>query len=341
MQNTDNVTFDASDVLVYLYKKRIPVLLITAIGAIASIVVSLVITPKFKASVVMFPASTGSLSKALLSDIPTRNDIYRLGEEEDAEQLLQILQSEQIKGRIIQKYNLFEHYKISKQGAFPLTAVNKEYQSNVTFRKTRFQSVEVTVMDTDPVTAAAMANDITDLVDTIYNQMVNQRATEALLMVEKEYKSFGDSIKAIENELLLIKQNGLLDHEAESKSYSEAYAQGLANGTLNDSKKAAFQKKFDIMAKYGARYQFLSNLLKEQGEKYATMAQHYAEARINANQTIPHKFVLNRAWPPEKKAYPVRWLIVVLSTISSFLFAIVWLLLTDLFIKVRQKAKQH
>jgi len=31
---------------------------------------------------------------------------------------------------------------------------------------------------------------------------------------------------------------------------------------------------------------------------------------------------VNRAWPSEKKAYPIRWLIVVVSTISAFIFGV-------------------
>ena len=47
-----------------------------------------------------------------------------------------------------------------------------------------------------------------------------------------------------------------------------------------------------------------------------------AELKVDMNQNVSHKFTVNRAWPSEKKAYPIRWLIVVVSTMSAFIFGV-------------------
>jgi uncharacterized protein involved in exopolysaccharide biosynthesis len=44
---------------------------------------------------------------------------------------------------------------------------------------------------------------------------------------------------------------------------------------------------------------------------------------------LSHKFIVEKAYPAEKKAYPIRWLIVVLSTFSAVLLAIVGILVKN------------
>src|SRR3954468_21201026 len=71
------------------------------------------ITPKFKSSVIFFPSATNSISKAILDDNSSeKQDILAYGEEEQAEQMLQILNSDEIRSRIISKYDLMKHYDI-------------------------------------------------------------------------------------------------------------------------------------------------------------------------------------------------------------------------------------
>jgi uncharacterized protein involved in exopolysaccharide biosynthesis len=46
-------------------------------------------------------------------------------------------------------------------------------------------------------------------------------------------------------------------------------------------------------------------------------------------QVLPQKFVVSNAYPAEKKSYPVRWIIVVVSTMTSVLMAIIAILLIE------------
>jgi capsular polysaccharide biosynthesis protein len=176
----ENNPYSNIDLLKFLIKNFKPIILITVLGAIASIIISLVITPKFKSSVVIFPASTSSVSKALLTDMSRApKDILKFGEEEETEQLLQILQSDEIKARIIQKYDLMSHYEIDKDAKFAKTKLLKEYIDNISSRKTEFQAVEIKVLDRNPETAAAIANDIAAIVDTVYNKNTKRKGLKS------------------------------------------------------------------------------------------------------------------------------------------------------------------
>jgi len=44
---------------------------------------------------------------------------------------------------------------------------------------------------------------------------------------------------------------------------------------------------------------------------------------------LSHKFIVEKAYPADKKTYPIRWLIVILSTFSSILLAIAVILINN------------
>ncbi|MGI8893904.1 MAG: Wzz/FepE/Etk N-terminal domain-containing protein, partial [Bacteroidia bacterium] len=96
-----------TDLLVYLYKWRKPLLLVTISGIILSAIFSssLFIDPKYKAKIVMYPTKTYSISKSVLGE-KYSPDILQFGEEVQAEQLMQIINSDAVKNRIISKYDL-------------------------------------------------------------------------------------------------------------------------------------------------------------------------------------------------------------------------------------------
>ncbi len=289
-----NSEFSNIDLVKFFIQNFKKIIIFTVIVAIASIVVAMLITPKFKSSAIIFPSSTSSISKDLLTDISRASkNILRFGNEEEAEQLLQILQSESIKTRIINKYDLMKHYEIESDSEYPKTELMNEYNKNITTRKTQYQAVEITVVDTDPQYAADIANDITKYIDTIYNEIQKERAQKALTMIKEVYeeqkiyvKYLSDSIKKVSNkneaELLL------LNSEEEIKKLS---------------------------------------LLKAK----------YTEAKVDANSSLSHKYIVNKAMVSEKKSYPVRWLIVSLSTISGFIFIFFLLLIIEKFKAIKQE----
>ena len=105
--------FSSGNLLVFIYRYRKILIAVSLAAAIISSVVSLLIEEKYKSTVIMFPTTTNSISKALIADnFGGKDDVLELGEEEQAEQLLQILNSDEIRNRIVEKYDLMQHYEI-------------------------------------------------------------------------------------------------------------------------------------------------------------------------------------------------------------------------------------
>jgi len=325
-QNTQ-YRFDSVDLILYLWKRRLPLIIITALAAVVSIVVALTIQEKYKSEVILFPAASSSVSHDLLAMNIAEKNILKLGEDEEVEQLLQVLNSDDIRAKIIEKYDLMNHYDIDSNQKYPLTALHKEFSENISFTPTKFMSVRVAVLDKDPQMAADIANDITALVDTTMNNMQRERAQDALKLVEKEYFTLRDQIQEMEDSLAVIRSYGVVDYESQTEVLTDAYAQAIVAGKNNAADK--LQKKLDIIAKYGGAYVSIRDYLEFEKKHLSELKSKYAEALVDATQSLPTKFVVNKAFPAEKKSYPVRWLIVVASTISAFIFAVLLLVVFD------------
>lgn len=325
MQNQEDQAykrnFDSSNLLFFLYRYRTPLIIICVAAALLSAVVSLMIQEKYLSSVILFPAASNSISKSLMTeDVSGKQDINAFGEEEEAEQILQILNSDEISGTIREKYQLMRHYDIDPGDQYALTETVKQYEDNVTFKRTEFNSVRIDVMDHSPDTAALIANEIAALLDTVRTRMQHDRATQGLRIIEREYNEMLEYMDGIDDSLTAIRRRGITDFEVEVEQLTKAYYDALARGGNANVKQ--LEEKLAIFAEYGSAYLSLTETREFEREQLALLRAKYVETKADANESLTTKFVVNKAWASEKKAYPIRWLIVLVSTISAFLLSI-------------------
>ncbi len=338
--NPNQRVFDSSNLVVYVYEKRKPLLIVTLVAIILAGVFSApyFIPPLYKSTVTVFPTTTNSLSKALLpQQFSSRGqDILEFGEEEQAEQLLQILNSDEIRSSIIEKYNLRQHYNIDS-GAFSRTELYDTYNSNISFRRTEFMSVEINVLDTEPDTAALIANDISFLLDDVKNRIQKDRAEKGLRIIETEYLALKEEIKAYDNRLTELRYRGVHDYETQSAVLNEQ----LATAFIEDKSGRAvdlIEDRLDTLAKYGGSYVTLRDELKYLNEEQVKLKTKYDQAKVDVSETLPASFKVNTAFPAEKKSHPTRWLIVAVAAISAFTFTLILLLVADTVKKSKIKA---
>ena len=132
-----NLQEERMGLIQFIWKSKKPILIITAIAAIASIVVSFLITPLYLSSAIVFPAASSNVSFDAQRNVKAA--AMDFGEEEQAEQLVQILQSSRIKDRIVKKYDLLADYEISENDPNKYYKLNKAYYGNFSFNRTRFE----------------------------------------------------------------------------------------------------------------------------------------------------------------------------------------------------------
>ncbi|MCB0402320.1 MAG: hypothetical protein KDD41_09575 [Flavobacteriales bacterium] len=316
---------NSENLIVFFYRWRKPLIIVTALAAVTSIVVSLLIQNKFKSTVVLFPTTTSSISKALISESNTgKEDVLRLGEEEEAEQMLQILHSDEIREKIIQKYDLMKHYDIDEDDQYKLTKLQREYENNVTFDRTKFMSVEINVLDHNPDTAAMIANDIANLLDTVKNRMRKEIAMEALQIVKDELDAENAYIKQLSDSIAALRGMGFINIRAQSERLTEQMAIAVLQGKR--SAVDELKTRLDTLSKYAGIFETVQDEMVLEKKRLTLIRGKYREAEVDAYRTLQHKFVVNWAFPAEKKTYPIRWLIVVVSTLGTFLLALISIL---------------
>ena len=330
-QINESASFNSTNFIVFLWHKRVILISLTVAAAILAAVFSapFFITPKFKSTVVLIPTSTNSISKALLGDNQGyKQDLLQFGEEEHAEQLLQILNSSKIRDRVIEKYNLMKHYDIEKDSKYKRTALNKEYKSNIKYRRTENMAVEITVMDANPDTAALIANDIAALLDSLKIGMQKERAYRGYEIVKQEYESMRDDIQNKEDSLTKLREFGVHDYETQAEMINRQLAIEIAKNPNSNAVKA-LDDKLSVLAKYGGPYVSLRDGLEYEKKLLVEVKEKFDKAKIDAMEELPQTFKVDMAYPAEKKSYPVRWLIVLVASVSTFLLAIFILILID------------
>jgi uncharacterized protein involved in exopolysaccharide biosynthesis len=327
-QQTTKSEFNTTNFLLFLLKWWKPLVIVGVVAIVASAGFSFLITPKYKSTVVLFPTSTNAVSKALLADnFGPKQDILEFGEEEQAEQMLQILNSNEIRSRVIKKFDLINHYEIDPGSPYKMTELINEYNDNITFRRTEYMAVEITVMDRDPQVAADMANTISDLLDTVKNKMQKERAIKAFQIVEAEYNNLRTEIKTMEDSLASLRKLGINDYETQAEAYNVQLAIALSKN--NNAGVKAIEERLKVLGEYGGSYVSLRDQLEHEKKQLSAIKAKYDEAKVDAEENLPAKFVVDRAYKAEKKSYPVRWVIVVVSTLSAMLLTIMILVIID------------
>lgn len=317
--------------LIVKWKKHLLILALAAI--VISAVVSFIITPMFKATVTLFPVRPGSVSKDLFSPAYAGDkDILRFGEEDDSERMMEVLNSEEIMNRLDKKYDLLKHYEIKPDHPYKKTLLREEYKDNITFKKTEYQSVLITVLDHSPDTSAMIANDIAALLDSVIFDMQRERAEQGFIIIEEEYMKKEAEIKQLKDSINYFRKAGVQDYDM----YTRQHAKALASGKESGAK--AIEGRLDVLAKMASTYTFMKERLLQEATRFTELRTKYLEAKVDIEKRLPQKFIVQSASVPEKKYTPVRWLIVVVSTLSTLLLGLLTIIAMENYNSYKQKA---
>jgi hypothetical protein len=297
-------------------------------------VAAYVITPLYRSEVIMFPAITNSASKALLNEQTTgRDDILALGDEEDSEQLLQMLNSDKVRDRVARKYDLLEVYKIKADSKHKNSELAEAFKDHIKFEYTKFSSVRVEVLDPDPERAADMANYIADQVDSVWKDMAQERAEKGFRLVDTKVKQLEADIRQMADSMRILRELGVHDYHTQTERYNEYLGAAIVKGDQRAVKE--FEERFKVLARYGGAYVTLQDRLFNETKRLSVLKMKQEQAQADLESDLPHKFVVNRAQPDDKKAYPIRWLVVAISGIAALLLALLLIVVQENVKKIR------
>ncbi|MGV6860441.1 MAG: Wzz/FepE/Etk N-terminal domain-containing protein [Putridiphycobacter sp.] len=316
---TQNQNFNSEELLTFLWRKRKILIIVGVTAFVLSIVGSLLMPDYYMARAIVFPTQSNSV------DFNTngRSSVVEFGDESDAERLLQILISPEIRDSLIIKHKLYKHYEIDSSDANSKFEFQKIYEQNVVFSRTRYNSINIDVFDKEPQLATDMANDIVRLVDTVMNRMIRERAIGPMYAVQYEVALIKQEMGDYSDKLKVLSDSGVVSKDERGDLYAN-YLTALKSG--NKSLADEIKKKIDASQSYGSDYDIYSNLSEFFSLRYSNIldvndqAKQYAETNIQ--QTIRHSM----AEVPDRKAKPKRSIIVIGATAAAVIFAIFLLL---------------
>lgn len=320
--------FDSTNVFLFIIRWWKHLAIICLIAALAGAVFSgpRFITPMFESTVTMFPASTASISRAVLGG-PGSQDFLQYGSVEDAERLLQVLGSVAIRERVAGRFNLMAHYGIAPDVQFRRTRLNRTYAENISSRRTQFGAVEISVRDKDPVMAADIANEMAALADSVQNEMRYQRALQAYQVAKINYEGLLEELRITEDSLRQVMKSGVYDFEGQSAMLTQQLAIDLSTGNTRGIR--AIEERLSTIGEMGGAYLFLSTNIQHISFNLVSLQRRMQEAKTDLDNFLNFKFIIDPAFEAERKVYPVRWLIVFLATFGAGLMGVISLMVYE------------
>ncbi|MBP5649906.1 MAG: hypothetical protein J6X01_02370 [Bacteroidales bacterium] len=321
--------FNSFSLVQFMWQKRKTLILVCLVVAVVSLIASFLVTPKFKSTAIVYAPRTNSVAKILLNEesYNERLDMKAYAEDEETEQMMEILNSREIKDILIEKFDLYNHYGLGEGVSYRQTKMYKYLKGNIEVKRTQYGAISVSVIDKDPQVAADMANEILVLLDSVKNRIDHERTIASYNLLKRQLEIVDAEVQRIDDSVQVLMQNGVFDFKSQSERVMQQYATAVAQGNTAGMKR--LEDELKKMATWGPRS---LTLYEEQAyfrEYQSVVKIKMMNAIVDMDTEIPVKFVIERAIPADKKTYPKKSLIVLLSTVSAFILAVLVLLTID------------
>ncbi|MCF8232710.1 MAG: hypothetical protein K9J27_11020 [Bacteroidales bacterium] len=120
--------------------------------------------------------------------------------------LLQFLKSSYLKDMVISEYELAAHYGIDTTSGQGITALSNKYDNNISFERTIYKSVRVTVKDNDPEYAAKLANGIVRLSNRVKKHIIKTNKKDNLKAITSNYRTKQREVDSLASEIKSFKR---------------------------------------------------------------------------------------------------------------------------------------
>lgn len=327
MENKDK--YNAFSLLQFMWKWRKWLLIVCAAAFLVSTACSFLVRPRFKSTATIYAPRTSSVSKILLNEqnYNERLEIKALATVDETEQMLPFLNAVSIKDSLIEKYNLAEYYNIDVNKKGGKTKLYKTITNNLTVKRTEYGAILVSVSDWDPQRAYMMTLDVIRWLDTIKNNVEHERAYAACIILQNQMDSVEREIAIVNDSIRAIMAHGVFDVKQQSERLTQQYAIAAAQG--NAAAMQRIRNEQDTIAKYGAQLTSYQDLEYNFSKYHALCKQKMMDAKMDMTTIMPVKFVIDQPYPADKKFYPKKSIIIVVSTLCAFLLTLIVLLMIE------------
>ena len=298
--------------LLVTWKKQFAIVSLIAIVCAVIFSSEFFIKPKYKSFAIIYPSNIAPYSG-----------------ESESEQMIQLLESADIRNHIIKKFNLIERYEIDSTAKSYRAALIKMYESNVLIGATKYQSVEIKVIDSDPQVACDMVKEIINALNLKARNLQREKTREVLVVEANQLNLKKRQLDSLNTALIELRvKYQILDYGTQAKEVIKGYVKILSSGKGNSNLKDIDVMMRNLQEKGGEYYEKMA-LYNSCLAAYNTIKIEYDNVWKDLNKELTYSNLVTPPFPSDKKDYPVRWLIVLISLISTNLFLYLLLVARD------------
>jgi uncharacterized protein involved in exopolysaccharide biosynthesis len=128
---------------------------------------------------------------------------------------------------------------------------------------------------------------------------------------------------------VLSTEYGLLDYGIQSREVTRGFLKTIdGTGSNNVNTKEILKLKENI-EKMGGELIVLKRQIDGEASKYIELKKEYELAKMDIDRNFTYTNVITKPFVADKKAYPVRWLIVVVSALAAFFLTFLVILIIE------------
>jgi capsule polysaccharide export protein KpsE/RkpR len=247
--------------------------------------------------------------------------MYQNSDESNSEQLLQYLLSEDVKNQLAFEFNLYKHYgvdTVNEKGGRAL--FNYAFRENVAVSPTLYESIEISVKDQSPVLAQQINQRLIELTNELIKANKKKIVRQYLEKANYVLKRADHELDSINERIVDIKRRyNIIDEKYQGKYVSREIVKGKSTAELTKQSEGLRDKISEL--------RILQEKAKSMMKSYAEMKQVHDKYLLDAQGEIDFVLYVSRPDLPDKRCYPVRWIIVLASTVSALMLAVVIILI--------------
>lgn len=295
--------FKTQDIFKVLFPHWKKLLIVAIASAAIGYTISFFIKPLYKSYAVVYPVNLSPSS-----------------EESETEQLLQWFNSEEVKNVVAEKFNLYQHYGIDPAGEKHDTYFNLRYKELISINSTLYESIEISVKDTDPKLAKEIVNGIIEATNNLIMTVKKERLKEYIENNEKELALSGkkiDSLKFMINSIR--KEYNIIDFQYQSKYISK---EAVKSPNLSESN----TKTAEGLKIQRTELERLKDVISSQIITYNELRTNIDKYHLDYANKISFTNVVSKPTLPDSKCYPIRSLMAVVISLSTLFIACIVIL---------------
>lgn len=291
--------------IIFKWKKTL--LIVFACSTILSVFFSghQFVKPLYKSTAVIYPIN-----------------LFSYSEESQTEQMLQLLNSRDLHFIVIDTLDLYTHYNIDRKSESYSEKVLKKFNSRVSIKRTQYEAVRIDIYDRSPEMACQIAEMFITSFNNFSINLMKKKANEILQIKESLYFSKLSEVDSLRKHVdSMIRDANLAEYNILKESIRGSYQYLNTGSRTHLTMKTLSEKSLDLFYNQRVFENELENLIKYKND--------YEIALSDVNKDLVFSDIISAPSIPQKKAYPIRTIIILTSVFACMFLAFILIIIIE------------